>query len=64
MACTIGDLLVRRTHLAFESRDAGVDAAGTAAAVLAPALGWSAARTEQETDDYRAEAARVFTIEA
>ena len=64
MACTIADLLVRRTHLAFETRDAGVSVAGTAAAVLASALGWSATRTEREIDNYRAEAARVFTIEA
>src|SRR6185312_2559362 len=41
MACTIGDVLVRRTHLAFEIRDHGAAVAPRVAAILAPQLGWS-----------------------
>lgn len=63
MACTIADLLVRRTHVAFETRDAGRSAAATAAAVLAAAHGWSASRTERELDDFMADSARIFAIE-
>ena len=43
MAQTLGDLLIRRTHLAFETRDHGVAAAERVAAAVAPQLGWTAA---------------------
>jgi glycerol-3-phosphate dehydrogenase len=62
-ACTIADVLVRRTHLAFETRDHGVSAASRVAELLAPRLGWSAADVARELDDYRAEVARLFTID-
>ena len=41
MACTLGDLLLRRTHLAFELADRGADAASRVAAAVAPVLGLS-----------------------
>jgi glycerol-3-phosphate dehydrogenase len=62
-ACTIADVLVRRTHLAFETRDHGVSVAPRVAELLAPRLGWSAADVARELDDYRAEVARLFTID-
>ncbi len=62
-ACTIADVLVRRTHLAFETRDHGVEIAPRVAEWLAPRLGWSAADISRELDDYRAEVARLFTID-
>jgi glycerol-3-phosphate dehydrogenase len=62
-ACTIADVLVRRTHLAFETRDHGVSVAPRVAALLAPHLGWSAADIARELEEYRAEVARLFTIE-
>lgn len=55
MACTLGDLLIRRTHLAFQSRDHGIAAAQR----VATALGWPAA----SVDDYAKEVERVFTID-
>ncbi len=62
-ACTVADVLVRRTHLAFETRDHGMSAAPQVAQLLAPRLGWSAADIARELEDYRAEAARLFTID-
>src|ERR1019366_6112737 len=62
-ACTIADVLVRRTHLAFETRDHGVSVAPRVAGLLAPRLGWSAGDIARELDDYRAEVARLFTID-
>jgi glycerol-3-phosphate dehydrogenase len=63
-AQTLADVLVRRTHVAFETRDAGRAAARTAAPVLAARLGWSAARSADELTRYDAEAARLFAIDA
>ena len=40
MAKTLSDLLIRRTHLAFETRDHGVSVAANAAEIVAPLLGW------------------------
>ncbi|MFI5232423.1 MAG: glycerol-3-phosphate dehydrogenase/oxidase [Gemmatimonadales bacterium] len=62
-ACTIADVLVRRTHLAFETRDHGVSVALRVAELLAPRLGWSAADVARQLGDYRTEVARLFTID-
>lgn len=63
-ALTLADVLVRRTHVAFETRDAGRAAARTAAPVLAATLGWSPHQTAHEIARYDADAARLFTIDA
>jgi len=63
MACTLGDLLIRRTHVAFETRDHGRAAARTVLPLVAPLLGWDAARGERELARYDAEAARIFTVD-
>ena len=55
LGCTLGDILIRRTHVAFETRDNG----RAAARRLAPLLGWGAA----EVDRYDAEAERIFGID-
>ncbi|HEX6050706.1 MAG TPA: glycerol-3-phosphate dehydrogenase, partial [Gemmatimonadaceae bacterium] len=44
MALTLGDLLVRRLHIAYETADHGRAAARVATAVLAGRLGWDNAR--------------------
>jgi len=61
-ACTLSDLLMRRTHVAFETRDAGVAAAARAAAIVARALGWDDAACRAAIDAYSADARRVFAI--
>jgi glycerol-3-phosphate dehydrogenase len=55
LACTLGDLLIRRTHIAYETRDNGRAAARTVAAFL----GWG----EKELSRYDAEVERLFTID-
>ncbi len=63
MACTLGDVLIRRTHLAFETRDHGMQAARLVAAWLAPHLQWDDARVQHELRHYDREAERLFSIE-
>jgi glycerol-3-phosphate dehydrogenase len=64
MAYTLADLLVRRTFLAFETRDAALCAAERAAALVGPVLGWSTADERREVERYRREAARLFAVDA
>ena len=63
-ACTLADLLVRRTHIAFETRDNGRQAARRVAPLVGSLLGWDAGETRRQLDDYDAEAARLFAIDA
>lgn len=63
LALTLGDLLIRRTHLAFETRDNAVGAAAAAAEDVAPLLGWDSAEQRRALADYEAEIERVFTID-
>ncbi len=63
MAVTLGDILLRRTHLAFETRDHGERAAARLAGVLAPRLGWDAERTTEELRRYEREATRIFSVD-
>ena len=62
-AHTLSDLLMRRTHVAFETRDGGGATADRAAAVVAPLLGWDAAASRAAVDAYAADARRVFAID-
>jgi glycerol-3-phosphate dehydrogenase len=62
-ACTVADVLVRRTKRAFDFRDHGLSEAPRVAAALAAEHGWSAADLSGALDDYRSEIARLFTIE-
>jgi len=55
MASTLGDLLIRRTHVAYETRDNGRAAARRVAALL----GWDA----KEIERYDGEVARIFSID-
>ena len=64
LACTLGDLLIRRTHVAFETRDNGRAAARRVAEVVAPIFGWDERKRATELSRYDAEVARIFTIDA
>ncbi len=48
----LDDVLTRRTRVSIETFDRGVQAAGPAARLMADALGWDAARTDDEVDHY------------
>ena len=63
MACTLADLLIRRTRLAFETRDHGLSLAAAAAEVAAPLLGWDAAEVQRQVEAYRHEVERIFTVD-
>jgi glycerol-3-phosphate dehydrogenase len=62
-ACTLTDLLVRRTHVAFETPDNGRAAARLAADVVAPLLGWDDAARAAALSEYEREAARIFGVD-
>lgn len=62
-ACTFADVLVRRTHLAFETRDHGRSAARRIAPIMQAMLGWSDEELTDHLDAYDADVARIFTID-
>ncbi|MDH5195757.1 MAG: glycerol-3-phosphate dehydrogenase/oxidase [Gemmatimonadota bacterium] len=59
MALTLPDLLIRRTHVFYETPGHGLADAADLAALVAPDLGWDAARCAAEVDAYRNEVARA-----
>lgn len=63
MAETIGDLLIRRTHIAFETHDHGMAAAPSVAEAVGPTLGWDRSAMTDALADYEAEVRRIFTID-
>lgn len=62
MAEDLGDLLIRRTHLAFETRDHGKSVAPRAAAIVAPLLGWNDHTKSARIREFEADIARMFAI--
>jgi glycerol-3-phosphate dehydrogenase len=60
MACTLADVLVRRTHIAYETRDAGRAAARVIAPTMASSLGWTETETRAAVEGYEREAGRIF----
>jgi glycerol-3-phosphate dehydrogenase len=52
MAWTVEDVLARRTRALYLARDASAAAATTVARLIAPELGWTIARAEQEAAGY------------
>jgi len=63
LACTVGDVLLRRTHLAFETHDHGRAVAPRVAELLAPALGWDAARCAAMLAEYEREVEGMFGVD-
>jgi glycerol-3-phosphate dehydrogenase len=63
MALTLGDLLIRRLHVAFETRDHGIAAAPAAARAVGPLLGWSESDYTAQLAEYRGEIAKIFGID-
>jgi len=62
-AATLGDLLIRRTPIAFQTYDHGRAAATRIAPVIARWLRWSASEVLDAIEDYDAEARRMFEID-
>ena len=63
-ACTLADVLVRRTHLAFELRDQARAIAPLVANLIAPHLGWTPAGVSAAVREWEREAERLFAIVA
>ena len=63
LACTLGDLLIRRMPLAFETRDHGRGAARRVAPLVARWLAWSPAQTSGAIAEYDAEVERMFGVD-
>ncbi len=64
MALTLSDLLMRRTKVAFETRDHGIGIATTVADAIAGVAGWDKYQKRAQIEAYSDDIARVFTIEA
>ncbi len=58
MACSVSDVLVRRTQVFFRDADQGLGAVERVAARMAERLGWDEERQVEEVLAYRAEVAR------
>ena len=62
LAQTLSDLLIRRTHVAFETRDHGAGVAPAAAEIVSPLLHWDDATKTQRVREFNDDAARMFAI--
>jgi glycerol-3-phosphate dehydrogenase len=62
MAKSLSDLLIRRTHLAFETRDHGVSVAARAADIVAPLLGWDDQTKSARVREFKQDVERMFAI--
>ena len=65
MAMRLADVLIRRTHLFHQTRGQAVTATTVVADLMAPLLGWDAARRAEEIELYlkEVEASRRFLKE-
>ena len=63
LACTLADILMRRTHVAFETRDNGRAAARRIAPLAGALLEWDDAEQARQIEMYDAEADRIFAID-
>jgi glycerol-3-phosphate dehydrogenase len=64
-AMSVDDVISRRTRLAFEAPQAGVDLVDEIAALIAPVLGWGAKEKKASIAEYKSQvAAEVEALEA
>jgi glycerol-3-phosphate dehydrogenase len=61
-AQTVSDLLIRRTHLAFETRDHGKSIAGRVAEIVAPLLNWDEQTKSARVREFEQDIGRMFAI--
>jgi glycerol-3-phosphate dehydrogenase len=64
MALTLSDLLIRRTHIAYEVRGHGVAQAADIVDLAARHLGWSAARQAMELTAYLKDVEGIMAFQA
>jgi len=57
MAPTLCDVLIRRTHVIYETQDGGAEQAHIVAKLMAPRLGWDEVEAERQVAEYAAQVA-------
>lgn len=62
MAVTLGDLLIRRTHLAFQTSDQARFMAPLVAKLIAPLMSWTTDDIDAALADYTDEVRRTFAV--
>jgi glycerol-3-phosphate dehydrogenase len=62
MARSLSDVLVRRMHLAFETRDHGIGIAARAADTIGSVLGWDESEKSARVREYQEDVERIFRI--
>ena len=62
MARSLSDVLIRRMHLAFETRDHGVDVAPHVAHLIGGALDWNEREKSARVEEYHHDVERIFRI--
>ncbi len=62
MAVTLSDLLIRRTRVAFETRDHGEEALQSVVDLVAPLRKWSGDRVPREIENYHGDLDRLFGV--
>ncbi len=62
LAQDLSDLLIRRMHLAFETRDHGIGVAARAADIVAPLLRWDDQTKSARVHEYEQDVERMFAI--
>ncbi|HUQ98999.1 MAG TPA: glycerol-3-phosphate dehydrogenase/oxidase [Gemmatimonadaceae bacterium] len=62
MARSLSDVLIRRTHVAFETRDHGMSVSAHAADIIAPVLGWDEREKSARVREYQQDVERIFRI--
>lgn len=55
MALTLCDVLIRRTHVIYETRDGGLERVRAVAELMAPRLGWDEVEVERQVEAYAAQ---------
>jgi len=63
MALTLGDLLIRRLHLAYETADHALALAPSVARAVAPLLAWTTNEQELQLAAYAGEVERMFAVD-
>jgi glycerol-3-phosphate dehydrogenase len=63
MALTLADLLIRRTHVAFQTRDHGLASASMVASAVAGLLRWDATAVAAALESFRRDVRRIFSID-
>lgn len=63
LACTLSDVLIRRTRVIHEDRNQGLPQAAEVARWMGSALGWEAAEVERQVADYRRAVAATHSFD-